>query len=106
MPRHRLLAYAFALWIAASSYVLHFVYVSMNGFPDGSTTELSRAEETLFTWVSAGSALLCIAFVYLGSRAGKAKNVNVLVAAYLLSAAVVIAIDMYLGVHLMDGQGG
>ncbi len=106
MPRHRLLAYAFALWIAASSYVLHFVYVSMNGFPDGYTTKLGRAEETLFSFFIAESLLLGIAFVYLGSRAEKAKNVNVLVAAYLLSSAVVIAIDMYLGVHLMDGQGG
>ena len=105
----RLIACLMGLAALASSYLVYLSYVYMLGFPDGSITELGRAERRLAYVFIGGSVALAACFIHLGAAAGRkaaGKKLSAACVLYLMFGVVMFLIDNYYRSHLDDGVGG
>jgi hypothetical protein len=88
----------------AASYVLH---VRWFGFPDGSLTELERAERAAFPFLCvAGIGLALAAFLSGARRSPQPRTFAVLVMLAVALTAGVIALDVVFTLTLDHGAGG
>jgi len=109
MKLNRIIAYLLACAAFTASLFVYLSYIYMLGFPDGSITELESGERRLayiFIWAS---AILGSVLIYLGVVAGRkmiGKKLSIAAILYLSSIIVLLLIDKYYRLHLMDGTGG
>lgn len=109
MKLTRIFAFLLALAAVASSLLAYLSYVYMLGFPDGSITELGRAERRLAYVFISVSVAAAACFVCLGAAAGRkaaGKIVPAAAALYLLFVLALLLVDNYYRSHLDGGAGG
>ncbi len=101
--------FSFAFCCFVFTVYAELSYVFMLGFPDHFVAELDAAEEKLAIWFERISLVMCVWFVYLGIAAFRNQvtmRVMYSTAFYFLVIGVVLAIDVYFRVNLMDSRGG
>ena len=109
MRLNRAIAYLFGCVALASSLLVYMDYVYMSGFPDGSITELGRAERRLAYVFIGVSLVLASCFIRLGAVASRkrvGKKLSAAVVLYLVSVAALFLVGNYYRSHLDDGIGG